>query len=69
MLGLPWALDWKQEGKDLGIQAAPKGPKKGISPPLGALQAEGDLTRPRGWELQVGLRVGSPNVKTGAGRI
>lgn len=36
MLGLPWALDWKQEGKDLGIQAAPKGPKKGINPPLGA---------------------------------
>lgn len=67
LLGLPWASDWKQEGKKVGIQAAPTGQKKGISPPPGAVQAEGELTWPRGWELQVGLRVGSPEVETDAG--
>lgn len=57
-----------QESRDSGCY---NGAKEGITPPPGAVQAEGDLTWPRGWEFQVGrqvgLQVGSPNVETDAG--
>nr|KAF6369019.1 hypothetical protein mMyoMyo1_010425 [Myotis myotis] len=52
LLVSPTGIRLEAGGQESGDSGCPMGQKKGMSPPPGAVQAEGDLTWPRGWDFR-----------------